>query len=155
MLCEIKVETDYLRADLFNRKTVEETRDALASITAAARKHGRPQVLISVHASTPIFRIEQSGLLDYFKELGEMPKHRIALTGDSAEIRLSQQYIESHARRNRINVRSFPNEPAALGWFRDRRWTPDRRERQEPWAGKDRRRYWRRSLESSRVPDSD
>jgi len=154
MLCEIAVGPDYLRADLFNRKTVEETRDALAAITTEARKHGRSQILISVHSSIPIFRIEQSGLLDYFGEFGDMSKHRIALTGDSDELRLSLQYIESLARRRRINVRSFPDQQAALDWFKDRRWTPDRRERQELREGEDRRRYWRRSLERIR-PDSD
>jgi len=144
MLCEITVEAGYLRVDLFNRETAEETRDALAAIAAEARKHKCSQILISVHASRPIFKVEQYGLPDYFRELG-----RIALTGDSAELRISQQYIESLARRNGINVRSFPNEQAALYWFKDRRWVPDRRQRQEPWEGGERRQHLhRRSLES-------
>jgi len=144
MLCEITVEAGYLKVDLFNRQTAEETRDALAAIAAEARKHACSQILISVHASRPIFKVEQYGLPDYFRELG-----RIALTGDSAELRISQEYIESLARRNGINVRTFPNEQAALYWFKDRRWLPDRRERQEPWEGQERRQYLhRRSLES-------
>ena len=147
MLCEITVEAGYLRVDLFNRETAEETRDALAAIAAEARKHACSQILISVHASRPIFKVEQYGLPDYFRELG-----RIALTGDSAELRISQQYIESLARRNGINVRSFPNEQAALSWFRDRRWSPDRRRRQEPWEGQERRQHpSRRNLESIRL----
>ena len=144
MLCEITVEAGYLKADLFNRETAEETRDALVAIAAEARKHACSQILISVHASRPIFKVEQYGLPEYFKELG-----RIALTGDSAELRISQQYIESLARQNGINVRSFPNEQAALYWFKDRRWVPDRRQRQEPWEGQERRQQLhRRSLES-------
>src|SRR5467141_5277147 len=144
MLCEITVEAGYLRADLFNRETAEETRAALAAIAAEARKHKCSQILISVHASRPIFKVEQYGLPDYFKELG-----RIALTGDSAELRISQQYIESLARRNGINVRSFPNEQAALHWFKDRRWSPDRRERQEPREGQEQRQHRpRRNQES-------
>jgi hypothetical protein len=151
MLCEITVEPDYLRVDLFNRQTAEETRDALAAIAAGARKHKPSQILISVHASKPIFKVEQYGLLNYFRELGAESKCRIALTGDSDELRLSQQYIESLARRSGgINLRSFPSEQAALDWFRDRRWFSDRRQRQEAWGGKDRRRNWRRSLENTR-----
>jgi len=147
MLCEITVEAGYLKADLFNRQTAEETRDALAAIAAEARKHKCSQILISVHASRPIFKVEQYGLPDYFRELG-----RIALTGDSAELRISQQYIESLARRNGINVRSFPNEQSALHWFKDRRWSPDRRQRQEPWEGQERRQQLhRRNLESIRL----
>src|SRR6267378_1497345 len=144
MLYEITVEAGYLKVDLFNRQTAEETRDAFAAIAAEARKHACSQILISVHASRPIFKVEQYGLPDYFKELG-----RIALTGDSAELRISQQYIESLARQYGINVRSFPNEQAALHWFKDRRWSPDRRQRQEPWEGQERRQQLhRRSLES-------
>jgi hypothetical protein len=149
MLYEITVESGYLKAELFNRHTAEETRDALAAIAAEARKHGCSQILISVHASRPIFRVEQSGFLDFFRELGGMPKCRIALTGDSEELRLSQQYVESIAKRAGLNVRSFHAQQAALDWFKDRRWLPDRRRRQEPWKDKNRRRYWRRSLENT------
>src|SRR5258708_20677419 len=139
MLCEITVGPGYLKADLFNRQTPEEARDALATIAAEARKHARSQILISVHPSRPLFKADQYDLPDYFKELGEIVKYRIALTGDSDELRLSQQYIELLARRNGVNVRSFPSEHAALSWFKDRRWSPDRRRRLEPWEGQDRR----------------
>jgi hypothetical protein len=153
MRCEIRVEPGYLKAELFDRQTPEETRDALAAIAAAARRHGCSQILISVHASRPISRVEQSRFLECFREFCGTPKHRIALTGDSDELTLSHQYVESVARRSGINIRSLPNEPAALDWLKDRRWTQDRRERQGPLDGKDRRRYWRRSLERIR-PDS-
>jgi len=150
MRCEIKVEPDYLKAELFDRNTPEETRDAFAAIAAAAREHGCPQILISVRASRPITQVEQSRFLESFRVFSGTPRHRIALTGDSDELRLSQQYVESVARRNGINVRSLPDEQAALEWFKDRRWTPDRRGRQDPLQAKDRRRYWRRSLERNR-----
>jgi hypothetical protein len=153
MRSEITVERGYLKAELFDRNTPEETRDAFAAIAAAAREHGCPQILVSVRASRAITQVEQSRFLEAFREFGGMPKHRIALTGDSDELRLSQQYVESVARRNGINARSLPNEQAALDWLKDRRWTPDRRGRQELLEGKDRRRYWRRSLERIR-PDS-
>ena len=139
MLCEIIVGPSFLKADLFNRQTPEEARDALAAIAAEARKHACSQILISVHASRPLFKVEQYGIPDYFKALGDILKYRIALTGDSDELRLSQQYIELLAQRNGINVRSFLNEEAALSWFRDRRWSPDRRLRREPWEAQERR----------------
>ena len=139
MLCEITVGPGYLKADVFNRQTAEEARDALAAIAAEARKHACSQILISVHASRPLFKVEQYGLSDYFKGLGGALKYRIALTGDSDELRLSQQYLELLARRNGLDVRSFPNEQAALSWLRDRRGSPDRRQRREPWEGQERR----------------
>lgn len=154
MLCEITVEQDYLKADLFNRQTSEEARDALAAIAAAARKHACSRILISVHASRPLFKAEHLGLPDYFGEPGEASKYRIALTGDSDELRLSQQYIELLARRCGVNVRSFPNEQAALSWFRERRGSPDRRQIRVPWVGQERRlNPSRRSLQGV-SPDS-
>jgi hypothetical protein len=150
MLCEITVGPDYLKADLFNRNTVEETRDALAAITAAARKHRFSQILIAVHASRPIFKLERSGLLDFFRQLGDMSNYRIALTGDSRELQLSQQYIEAVARRHGINVRSFPNQHAALDWFKDRRWSQERRQRSEPRESQERRQQPRRAAKGIR-----
>ena len=153
MLCEITVDRDYLKAELFDMFTqhaAEETRNALAAVAAEARKRGCEQILISIHGSRPVFRVERSGLLECFKVFGEMSRYRIALTGDSEELRLSQQYVESIARQHGINIRSFPSQETALAWFKDRRWLQDRRQRQRPWEGKDRRRQWRRSLESMR-----
>ncbi len=152
MLCEITVGPGYLKADLFDRQTADEERDALAAIAAEARKHACSQILISVHASKPLFKVEQYGLPNYFREFGKISECRIALTGDSNELRLSQQYIELLARRNGVNVRSFPNEEAALSGFRDRRWSLDRRLRQDPWEGQERRQLPpRRHLESIRL----
>jgi hypothetical protein len=153
MICGIIVEPGYLKVDLFNQQTAAETRDALRTIAAEARKRKSSQILISVHASRPIFKVEQYGLPEYFKELGES-KCRIALTGDSDELRLSQQYIQVLARRNGVNVRSFPNEQAALHWFKDRRWVPDRRERQEPREGQEQRQHRPRRNQESISLDS-
>jgi len=153
MLCAIIAEPGYLKVDLFNQQTAAETRDALGTIAAEARKRKSSQILISVHASRPIFKVEQYGLPEYFKKLGES-KCRIALTGDSDEVRLSQQYIELLARRNGVNVRSFPNEQAALHWFKDRRWVPDRRERQEPREGQEQRQHRPRRNQKSISLDS-
>src|SRR5882762_1533148 len=72
MLYEITVEASYLKVDLYNWETAQETRDALGAIAAEARKHTSSQILISVHASKPIFRVEQYGLPDYFREFGEV-----------------------------------------------------------------------------------
>jgi hypothetical protein len=144
MRYKIRVESDYLRADLFNRETAEETREFLVAVGAEARRHRIRQVLIAVHASRTIFKIGQYGVLDYFVELGRLSRYRIALTADSDELRFAQQYIESLARQRGINVRCFRNELTALGWFRDRRWVPERRRSQEWYPGPDRRRQPRR-----------
>jgi hypothetical protein len=143
MRYKISVERDYLKADLFNRETAEETREFLVAVAAEARRRQRRQVLICVHASRSIFKVQQY-VLDYFAELGGLSQYRIALTADSDELRFAQQYIESLARQREINLRSFRSEQAALNWFRDRRWVPERRQVQEQFPGPDRRRQARR-----------
>ncbi len=57
MLYKITVEPDYLNAELFNRETMDETREFLQIVANAAVKHRRSQVLISVHASNPVFTV--------------------------------------------------------------------------------------------------
>lgn len=139
MLCEITLERGYLKAELFDRQTAEEMRTALAAVAAEARKLGCSRILVSVHASRTIFKVDESGLLDCFRELAAASQCRVALTADSEELRLSHEYMASVAQGAGINVRSFPSQQAALGWLRDRRWLPDRRLRPQPWSGKERR----------------
>jgi len=118
MLYKITVEPDYLNAELFNRETMDETREFLQIVAGAAVKHRRSRVLISVHASNPIFTVERSGFLAYFKNLTVDPSHKIALVGDSVELGISHQYIEFIGRQHGIRVQSFQDEADALQWFK-------------------------------------
>jgi hypothetical protein len=120
MLYKISVEPDYLKAELFNRETMEETRAFLQIVATAALKHQRSSVLMSVRSSNPVFTVERSGFLAYFKKLAEYPEHRIALLGDSEELGISHQYVELIGRQHGINVQSFREEAAALVWIRSK-----------------------------------
>src|SRR5260370_16573383 len=73
MQCEITVEPGYLRADLFNRQTAEEARDALAAIAAEAGKHRCSKIPISVHTSRPFFEVKQY-TLRLSSRLDQLPK---------------------------------------------------------------------------------
>jgi len=118
MLYKITVEPDYLNAELFNRETMDETREFLQVVSSAAVKHRRSQVLISVHASNPVFTVEKSGFLAYFKKLTADPSHKIALVGDSVELGISHQYIELIGRQHGVKIQSFQDEAQALQWFK-------------------------------------
>ncbi|MGB5082441.1 MAG: hypothetical protein WBO23_17070 [Burkholderiales bacterium] len=139
MWYRLTVGPDCLEAELFFRETAAETREFLVAAESEARRHGCRRVLISVHASRALFKVGEYGLSDYFKELKRVSEYKIALMGDSDELRLSHQYVESLARQHGISVRSFRDRGEALRWFRDLRWSPDRRRRQEPWPGPERR----------------
>jgi len=118
MLYKITIEQDYLWAELFNRETMEETREFLQLVASAAMKHERSRVLMSVRSSNPVFTVERSGFLSYFRKLSADPSHKIALLGDSEELGISHQYIELIGRQHGVNVRSFRDQAAALEWFR-------------------------------------
>ncbi|HET7766829.1 MAG TPA: hypothetical protein VFK92_17220 [Burkholderiales bacterium] len=116
MLYKITVEPGYLRAELFNRETMEETRAFLQLVASSALKHGRSRVLISVRSSNPVFTVERSGFLAYFRNLAGDPEHRIALLGDSEELGLSHQYVELIGQQHGVKVQSFRDEASALQW---------------------------------------
>lgn len=118
MLYKITIEPDYLKAELFHRETMEETRTFLRIVATAVVKHGRSRVLMSVRSSNPIFTVERSGFLAHFKRLAEDPEHKIALLGDSEELGISHQYVELIGRQHGLNVQAFGDEAAALRWIR-------------------------------------
>ncbi|TMH81976.1 MAG: hypothetical protein E6H47_14510 [Betaproteobacteria bacterium] len=70
-------------------------------------------------------------LIESFHELAAASSRRIALLGDSRDLRLSHEYVELIARQHGLNVRSFPDETSAYQWFRDPRRERERRRQQE------------------------
>lgn len=113
----IRAERDYLRAELVNRQTAEETRRFLDAVLAAAIEHRLPLVLIRVRNSVPIFTIERYGLSDYL-ERAFKSKYRIALVGDTVELRIAHQYIATIARMRGVKLRAFADEGDGIAWLR-------------------------------------
>ena len=128
---KITAEPGYLRAELFERETVEETRAFLDAVVRNNANHRRSRVLILVRASKSIFQVVAHGLMECFEELSATVPGQIALVGDTRDLRLSHEYIEVIARQHGLNVRSFPDEAAALAWLNDRRQPHDRRRQPE------------------------
>ena len=108
----------YLRAELFGRETQEQTREFLAALGQKALESGVTRVLVWVRNSRPIFKAATNGVAELFALAGSQSACRIALLGDSDELRFSQQYIELLARQQGARVRAFRDEAAALAWLR-------------------------------------
>ena len=128
---KITAEPGYLRAELFERETVEETRAFLDAVVRDNAIHRRSRVLILVRASKSIFQVVAHGLMECFEELSATKPGQIALVGDTRDLRLSHEYIEVIARQRGLNVRSFRDEAAALAWLNERRQLDDRRQQPE------------------------
>jgi hypothetical protein len=112
----ITVESGHLRAELSNRRTVEETKRFLEAVLAAAIEHRLPLVLIRVRNSIPIFTIERYGFSEYL-DLAFKSKYKIALVADTPELRIAHQYIATIACMRGVNLLAFPDEADAVAWL--------------------------------------
>jgi len=120
MKYQITMEHGFLRADLLERETAEETRAFLQAVALASITHHCSRVLVHVRLSNPLFTVERHGVLGSFKKIGSDPAHRIALLGDTLELGMSHDYVSLLGRQQGINLRSFHTEGEAVGWLKKR-----------------------------------
>jgi hypothetical protein len=156
---EITAERGCLRATLFGRETVEETREFFRIVAAEIAGHRRAAaLLLDVRLSRPIFHLEPGGFFDEFRKLAGEPSCKIALLGDTPELRLSHEYLALLARQRGMNVWSFRSDAAAFKWLADRRHgherrkPPERRDRAADRAAAVQRRRGERRYPSAGPP---
>ncbi len=113
----ISAEAGYLRAELFNRQTADETREFLDALNAAALEHRRARILVCVRNSKPIFTVERYGISRYL-DIAFKSAYKIALMGDTPELRIAHQYIAVLALMRGVDLRTFQNEIVAIEWLR-------------------------------------
>jgi hypothetical protein len=138
MAFRITAEPGYLRAEMTDRETVEETQAFLRAVVRANAKHRKPCVLLLIRLSKPVFQVAAHGLIEHIEEISGTGR-RIAVVGDTRDLQISHEYIELLARQRNLNLRSFRDETAALQWLKDQRKAADRRQRTERRALWDRR----------------
>jgi hypothetical protein len=112
----MSLDRGYVRCELFNRTTIDETREFLEAGIAEVAKHRCPRVLICVRNSKAVFTLERYGFSRYLQTAFES-QYRIALVGDSLELRIAHQYIATLARVRGLKLRAFPEEGAAISWL--------------------------------------
>ena len=118
MWYKLTAETGYLKAELYGRETAEETREFLRAVEAAFAQHRYAHVLIAVHSSNAVFAVGKFGLSSYFERVAGFPL-KVALLGDSDELRIAHEYIESLALQRGVNLRAFRDETTALRWLQE------------------------------------
>ena len=109
---------DCLKAELVGRESVAETKEFLQAAAAEAQKARCFRSLLSVRRSRPIFKVEQYRVSEYFKQLATNRDVRVALVGDTPELRAAHEYIVVLARPSGAHVRAFRDEAQALEWLR-------------------------------------
>src|SRR6266581_8743925 len=130
MKYQFTMERGFLRADLLDRETAEETRAFLEAVVLAGNNHRCSRILVHVRLSNPLFTVERHGVLGSFKKIASDPSHRIALLGDTLELGMSHDYVSLLGRQQGINLRSFRTEEEAVDWLKSRLETEDRRRQQ-------------------------
>src|SRR5437762_716174 len=124
----ISTENGFLRADLLERETADETRTFLQAVVLATVNHRCSRVLVHVRLSKPLFTVERHGVLRILKRIASDPTHKIALLGDTVELGMSHDYFSLLGRQQGIRLRSFQREAEAVEWLKDRRRGEERRQ---------------------------
>jgi len=125
---QISTENGFIKAELLDRETADETRRFLQSVVLASVNHRCSRVLVSVRLSKPLFTIERNGVLRTLKRIASDPTHKIALLGDTVELGMSHDYVSLLGRQQGICLRSFHREAEAVEWLKDRRRGDERRQ---------------------------
>lgn len=120
MRYEIVAGSKYVRADLYNRRTAEDTRKFLSALAAECIRLQRFNILVSVHASKPIFTLERYGFSSFI-QIALRHSAKIAALTDNAECRVAHEYAVMLARLRGVNVRTFRDEAAAVAWLENGR----------------------------------
>ena len=108
----------YVKAEMVERDTAEETKQFVVAILAELRKGETARVLISTRNSRPVYKVESWDLSAALEELMPLKDRlRVAFVSDSRELALSQEYIEFIARQRGLAFRTFANEKAAVAWL--------------------------------------
>src|SRR3954465_8778507 len=114
----IEVLPGYIKAEMLERDSAEETSEFVDAILKALGQQELRKLLISIRSSRPVFKVSEwnlSGALDKV-----MPMHglKVAFISDTKELAMSQQYIELLAKQRGLAFRTFSSEKAASQWLR-------------------------------------
>ena len=123
----ITVVDDYVRADLYERKTAEETRQFLQAFANRTLPQRVSKALIATHSSRPIFKVGKFSLSTFLDLLGARPGHRVALVADTWQLQLAQRYMAALARLRGLSVRSFSRDADAIAWLEPAERLPEKR----------------------------
>jgi hypothetical protein len=113
----INLAAGYIRAELRERATAEETREFWEAILNEMRKQNITRVLISVRSSRSIFDVESFGLSEAMAQLAVMASVKVALVSDSSDLAAAHGYVERIAQQRGLRFKAFQGEAPAAEWL--------------------------------------
>ena len=114
MRYSIEMREGYVRAEMLERETPEETREFGEALFAEVQAKAASRVLVLVRSSRPIFRVEEYRLSGF---LECMPGVKVAVVSDSRELAAAHEYVQLIASQRGIALHAFPTEQSALEWL--------------------------------------
>jgi hypothetical protein len=125
---QIAAQSRYLRAEMSDRETGEETREFFRAVILEYIKHRPSSILLDFRSSRPVFLVKPHGFLEFFSMLTDGQSCKVALLGDAEVLQMSHEYVALLAQQQGMDVQSFRDETAALRWLGERRHQQDRRQ---------------------------
>ena len=113
----IEVGPQYIKAEMVERDTAEETKEFVDAVLGALRQHRLLRLLISTRSSRPVYKVESWNLSGALDQVMGMKGLKVALVADSKELAMSQQYIELLAQQRGLAFKTFKSERLAADWL--------------------------------------
>lgn len=114
---EITARPGYLQVSVSERGGAADALELLEKIRAAMRAGNHRNLLISVHRSDAIFKVERYGLSEVLTRAAGWPGLKVALVADTPELFASYQYVELLAAQKKLLAKAFRSETEAVGWL--------------------------------------
>lgn len=113
----IEVRDGYLRGEMAERETPQETLEFSTAMQAAIVEKQVSKVLVVVRASRPIFRVEEYRLSEFLGKVAGIAGLKVALVSDSKELAAAHEYVQLIAGQKGVVMRAFTDEQTALDWL--------------------------------------
>ena len=113
----IEKQDGYLKAEMVERDTAEETAEFVEAIVEALRAGPVDKLLISIRNSRPVFKVEEWKLSAALDKVMSIAGLQVAFIADTREVQMSQEYIALLGRQRGLKFETFDSEPTAVAWL--------------------------------------
>ena len=117
MRYKIEQQPGYLKAEMVERDTAEETAAFVEAIVEALRAGRADRLLVSIRSSRPVFKVEEWKLSAALDKVTSIAGLKVAFIADMREVQMSQEYIALLGRQRGLQFQSFDSEAEALAWL--------------------------------------
>jgi hypothetical protein len=114
---KIEQRPGYLKAEMVERDTAEETAAFVEAIVEALRAGPADRLLVSIRSSRPVFKVEDWKLSAALDKVMSIAGLKVAFIADVREVQMSQEYIALLGRQRGLQFESFDSEAEALAWL--------------------------------------